>query len=312
MSMRYRWIWLLIIAGGLALTQTRAQEQDPPKTAPADEEVLSIETNLVVLNVTITDARQRYVSGLKLEDFKILENNLPQRVLTLGLEETSFATAILLDTSGSMENKMTLERAACANFVDGIRVGDVFSIYSFGGTKVRELQDFTEIRDIPDSVWDLRAEGQTPLYDALVKASEALAKRPERRRAILIVSDGADTQSRATLDQALRKALAAHIAVYGVDMSDAAVYGTAPRDPGAEVLKSISEKTGGRFFRTPGGSKLREAFASIVDELRNQYTLTYESSNDRMDGRWRTVEVRVARPQLTVRSRQGYFARKKS
>ncbi|HKX31981.1 MAG TPA: VWA domain-containing protein [Blastocatellia bacterium] len=310
--MNCRWIWLLIMTCGLALTPTRAQEQDPPKTAPAEEEVLSIETNLVVLNVTITDARQRYVAGLKVEDFKILENNTPQRVLTLGLEETSFATAILLDTSGSMENKMTLERAACANFVDGIRTGDLFAIYSFGGTKVRELQEFTEIRDIPDSVWDLRAEGQTPLYDALVTASEALAKRPERRRAILIVSDGADTQSRASLDQALRKALAAHIAVYAVDMSDASVYGTPLRDTGAEVLKSVSAKTGGRFFRTPGGSKLREAFASIVDELRNQYTLTYESSNERMDGRWRTVEVRVARPQLTVRSRQGYFARKKS
>ncbi|MBK8316802.1 MAG: VWA domain-containing protein [Acidobacteria bacterium] len=299
--------------------QTPVQKQQEPQkkacAAGPDDEIISLETNLVVLNVTVTDARagarERYVSGLQAEDFNVFEDNARQKIESFGFEETPFASAILLDTSASMERKLSLERAACANFVEGIREGDCFAIFSFGNAKVRKLQDFTEIRDIPDAVWDMRADGNTPLYDAIAQASEALAGRRERRRAILIVSDGADTQSRVSLDQALRKALAAHVLVYSVDMSDASVYGSAGRDSGAEVLKSLAVKTGARFFKSPGGSQLREAFSSTVEELRHQYTITYESTNDRQDGKWRAVSVKVKDPLLNLRTRQGYYARKK-
>jgi Ca-activated chloride channel family protein len=171
------------------------------------------------------------------------------------------------------------------------------------------LQDFTESRDVHPLVWEARAEGETPLYDGLVKAAEALAKRPERRRAILLVSDGADTKSRATLEEAMRKVITSGVAVYAVDLSDSALY-RGLSNQGAEVLKTLATKTGGRFFRTPGGSKLRDAFAQAVEELRNQYTITYEPTNDRQDGRWRVVQVRVTNPKLNVRTRQGYQARK--
>lgn len=312
--MRRSYTLLLLLAFGLAVAPTLAQQQDLQKNSEnnseSNDETIALETNLVMLNVTITDMKERYISGLKLEDFSILEDSSPQQVISFGFEETSFAAVILLDASGSMEKKLTLERAACANFIDRIRDGDTFSIYSFGGMKVKKLQDFTEVRDIPDSVWDMRAEGNTPLYDAIVRAAEALSKRKERRRAILIVSDGADTQSKATLEQAMRKAIASYASIYAVDMSDSSVYGAVPRDNGAEVLKAMATKTGGRFFRTPGGNKLREAFASTVDELRHQYTITYESSNERRDGRWRSIEVKIARPKLNVRTRQGYYARK--
>jgi Ca-activated chloride channel family protein len=307
--MRCRFILLPLLAFGLAITSIQAQQQDPQKSSGSEDEVISLETNLVVLNVTITDLKDRYVSGLKIDDFRILEDNSPQNIVNFGYEETPFAAAILLDSSASMEKKLTLERAACANFVDGIREGDSYSIYSFGGARVKRLQDFTEVRDIPDSVWDMKAEGNTPLYDAVIKAAEALAKRSERRRAILLVSDGSDTQSKATLEQAMRKIVQAHIMVYAVDMSDSTLYGSTPRDNGAEVMKAMATKTGGKFFRTPGGSKLRDAFANTVEELRHQYTISYISSNDREDGRWRDVEVRVARPKLNVRARQGYYAR---
>jgi Ca-activated chloride channel family protein len=309
--MRRRFTLLLLLAVGFGINSTRAQQQDPQKSSNPEEEVISLETNLVVLNVTITDPKDRYVTDLKAEDFNVLEDNSPQNILSFGFEETPFAAVILLDASASMEKKLTLERAACANFVNGIREGDKFSIYSFGGTKVKKLQDFTEVRDIPDSVWDMKAEGNTPLYDAIVRAADALARRPERRRAILVVSDGADTQSKATLDRAMRKMVGAYISLYAVDMSDATIYGAPPRDNGAEVMKTMAAKTGGKFFRTPGGNKLREAFASTVDELRRQYTLTYESSNDLQDGRWRSVEVRIGRPKLNVRTRQGYYAQKR-
>lgn len=310
--MRRSFAILLLLAFGLTLLPSSARLQDPPPKPPPpqDENTISLDTDLVVLNVTIKDAKNRYVPGLKREDFKVHEDRTQQKILDFSFEETPFAAVILLDTSASMEKKLSLERAACSQFVAGIRDGDTVAIYSFGGMKVKTLQDFTEVRDVPDSVWSMKAEGETPLYDALVKAAEGLAKRPERRRAILVVSDGADTKSKATLDQAMRKITGAHAAVYAVDLSDATVYGAQPRDNGAEVMKTIAEKTGGQFFRTAGGSKLRDAFADTVEELRHQYTLTYESTNDRFDGKWRAIEVRISQPQFTVRTRQGYYSQK--
>jgi Ca-activated chloride channel homolog len=313
--MHRRFVIALFLIFGLILSPINAQ-QDPekkpdPGAAPGDD-TISVETNLVVLNVTISDLQDRYVPDLKSADFRILEDSKQQEILSFSFEETPFAAAILLDASESMQHKLTLGRAACANFVEGIREGDTFAIYTFSGTKVKKLQDYTEVRDIPDSVWDLEAKGETPLYDAIFQAAEDLAKRPERRRAILIASDGADTKSGVSLDQAVKKAIAANAMIYAIDMTDSAVNNTNLRERNAEVMKSMAVKTGGIFFRTPGGGKLREAFANAVTELRNQYTLTYSSSNDRLDGRWRTIDVRVARPQLNIRTKQGYYASKKS
>lgn len=323
--MRRRFALLLLLAFAFALTATSAHQQEPKKknevrqdpkqkteTLPAEQdETLTFDTNLIVVNVTITDDKDRYVSGLKREDFSVFEDKSPQKIVNFSYDENPFSVVILLDVSLSMQNKLSLARAACANFVNGLRDGDTFAIYSFGGLKVKTLQDFTEVRDVPDSVWDMKPDGETPLYDAIAKAADALAKRPESRRAILVVSDGADTRSKATLDQALRKSLAAQASIYGVDMTDAAVFRSQPRDNGAEVMKELAAKSGGKFFPVAGGSKLRDAFANTIEELRHQYTIGYESNNERFDGRWRAIEVKLNKPLLNVRSRQGYYAQKK-
>lgn len=310
-------ILVLLIACAPALPSMRAQQQeqqkpqDPQKKQEPQEETISVETSLVVLNATITDAAGQHVSGLKEKDFKVFEDGVQQKIQLFNVDEMPFASAILLDASGSMERKMSFSRAACASFIDGIREGDVYAIYSFAGSKVKLHQDFTEVRDVPDSIWDMRADSLTPLYDAIVKASEALAQREERRRAIMLVSDGGDTNSRASLDDAVRKSSGANVTVYAVDLSDANVYKTGAKDFGMEAMKSLTAKTGGRFFKTPGGTALRDAFADTVEELRKQYTLGYDSTNEKQDGKWRAIEVRVSRPDLSIRTRQGYYARKK-
>jgi len=318
---------LLLLAFFVALATTRAARQDPQtpqkknpqqqqkpepekKTEPEDD-VIKVETNLVVLNVTVTDFGEQYVADLKAEDFKVFEDGVEQKTQGFGFDEMPFAGAILLDASGSMEHKLTHARAACARFVEGIREGDVFSIYKFGGTKVKLLQDFTEVRDIPDSVWEMRADSLTPLYDAVVTASESLSKREERRRAIVLVSDGGDSNSRASLDEAVKQSTNAGASIYAVNLSNSGLYKTPGHDPGVEAMKNLAAKTGGRFFSTPGGQALRDAFASTVEELRRQYTLSYESSNEKQDGKWRKIEVRVSKPGLNVRTRQGYYAAKK-
>jgi len=292
--------------GALSPLYTQERGQNPTTPKP-DENTLGVETSIVVVNATIRNQNRQYVPGLTRQNFTILEDNIRQEILSFNDEVNPFAGVILLDVSGSMENKLSLVRAACAAFVDRLGEGDSFAIYSFGDSKVRLLQDFTLIRDIPDAVWDLRAKGMTTLYDAIVTAADALDRRPEQRRAILVVSDGADTQSRASLDQATRRAVEAQLIVYAIDLSDG---GAGPINSGAAVLKSLTSRTGGRLFTSPGGSRLREAFDQTIDELRHQYTLTYAPTNDRKDGRWRTIEVRIDRPGLDIRTREGYWARR--
>jgi Ca-activated chloride channel family protein len=286
------------------------EKQPEEKVEEKSDDTISVETSVVVLNVTVTDFNENFVGGLKRNDFTILEDKFPQPISDFSVEVKPFAAAILLDASGSMGNKMSLARSACTTFVEGLREDDVFAIYSFTGMKVKQVQDFSDIHDISDFLWDVRPDGMTPMYDALVKAAEDLLKRPERRRVILLLSDGADSTSKATLEEVIRKTTDVGITVYCVDLSDRAVYKTTPRDNGPEVMKNLAQKTGGRFYLSPGGGALREAFAQTIEELRNQYTLTYEPRNDKKDGKWRAVEIQLKNPALKARTRLGYYAAK--
>lgn len=318
----FRSRFLLVLTGILLALGCSFAQQPPAKkknqdVAPAkaqenpeEEQVLKVETTQIVLNAIVTDAFDKHVTGLKAEHFRLSEDQVPQQIVSFGMEQVPFVAAILLDLSGSMGNKMSLARAACARFAAGIRVGDSIALYGFTGTKVKLMQDFSEVRDLDPIIWDTDPKDETPLYDAIVTASEALGKREEQRRAILLISDGADTRSKASFDDAVRAASLANVMIYAVDMSEAA-FGRGPaKDAGSQVLKDFSLKTGGRFFPSPGGGKLRDAFEEAIDELRNQYTLVYESTNDKQDGKWRTIELTSKNPSYKVRTRQGYYAAK--
>jgi Ca-activated chloride channel family protein len=154
----------------------------------------------------------------------------------------------------------------------------------------------------------LRAKGMTRLNDAVVDAAKALAGRPEMRKAIVILSDGMDTSSRASSDKAIESALGIGATIYAVDMS--ATGNGSDNHQSVAVLKSFAEKSGGRFVGTPGGPALRDAFANIADELGHQYTIAYRPLNQTRDGKWRKLNVKVSRPELLVRTRKAYRAAK--
>ena len=273
-----------------------------------EDEVVRVNAELVVLNVTVTDGSGQYAHKLSHRDFKILEDGVEQRVTLFSVEETPFAAAILLDTSGSMENRLTLARAAAVRFLDGLREEDVASIYHFD-SKVEQLSDFSPGRDLPPLAYDLNSKGMTALNDAVVRASKDLAKRPEKRKAIILLSDGADTKSSATSEKALNAALEANATIYTVDMSDPQL-NQAARMSAAGTLKNFANKSGGRFVSKPGGRALDEAFRAILQELSNQYTLGYRPQNSARDGRWRAIQLKLSRPELTARTRSGYRAPK--
>ena len=274
-----------------------------------DDEIITVDSSTVVLNATITDLGGKPARGLKQLQFKIFEDGKEQKIDFFEAEKTPFAAIILLDTSGSMEARVSLARSAAINFLDGLRSDDMTAIYNFD-SKVSVVQDFSNSRDISDKAFDLKAYGYTVLNDAIYKAAQELEKRPEKRRAIIVLSDGADTRSGSSADKALKAALTANATIYTVDMS-AINTGGSDRLQNQGVLKHFAEKTGGIFIPTPGGTAMREAFKNIVEELGVQYTLGYQPLNTVKDGKWRAIELRVARPNLNIRTRKGYNAPKK-
>jgi Ca-activated chloride channel family protein len=263
-----------------------------------------VESELVLLNVTVTDKQGRYVHKLTRPDFKVFEDGREQPITVFSMEQTPFAAAILLDTSGSMEGRVTLARAAAIRFLDGLREEDVASVYHFH-TDVEQLQDFSAGRDLPPMAYGLSSRGMTALNDAVVRAAKDLAARPEKRRAIVVLSDGLDTKSSATAEKALQAALSAHATIYTVDMMDPSA-NAVERMKSAGALKNFAGKSGGRYVSSPGGQALDQAFGSILDELSNQYTLGYRPLNRAKDGRWRSIELKLSRPDLSTRTRDGY------
>jgi Ca-activated chloride channel family protein len=207
-----------------------------------------------------------------------------------------------------MEERFSLARSAAIRFLDGLRPEDVAAVYRFD-SKVERVQEFSGGRDLAPTAYAIRAKGMTTLNDAIVEASKTLADRPEQRKAIVILSDGMDTYSKASSGKALESALAIGATIYAVDMSALDVGGSAKHQSAAS-LKEFAEKTGGRFVSTPGGPALRDAFSGIAEELGHQYTIAYRPTNKKRDGKWRTLEVKLSREDLTVRTRKGYRAPK--
>jgi Ca-activated chloride channel family protein len=140
-------------------------------------------------------------------------------------------------------------------------------------------------------------------------AASDLSGRSEKRRAIIVLSDGADTKSSASADKALTNALAANATIYTVNMMPSDV--RRPDQIAAiGALKDFASRSGGTYVATPGGQALSDAFTKIIEELRNQYTIAYKPSNRVRDGRWRTIELKLSRSDLNIRTRKGYRKRK--
>ncbi len=273
-----------------------------------DDDVINVESSIVVLNTTITDKDGKPVAGLKQSQFKVFEDGKEQTVNFFAAEETPFAAVILLDTSGSMEGRISMARSAAITFLGGLRLDDNVAIYNFD-YQVSLVQDFSNSRDVLDKVFDLKANGMTVLNDAIYEAAQVLSKRTEKRRAIIVLSDGADTKSKYGDSKVLKAAIDAGATIYTVDMSAIEMNGR-ERMQSQSVLKNFAEKSGGKFIAASGGVALRQAFAEIVGELGSQYTLTYSPTNIAKDGKWRAIEVRVSKPNLTIRTRKGYNAPK--
>ena len=300
--MRYAVAVLIVACLGAALA---AQQRQPPKIRSG--------IDLVSLSVSVIDAGGKYVTELAQEDFEVFEDGAKQSISFFSRKQQPIALAILLDTSNSMEEKLTTAQEAAVGFAKRLQHDDVAEVIDFS-SQVRTLQGFTnDAQALERAIRSTNADGSTALYNAIYISLKDLSKiraRTEdeiRRQAIVVLSDGDDTSSLLPYEEVLDLAKRSETAIYTIGLREQRD-GSRPNFKEAEyVLKQLAQETGGRSFFPTSVHELPKIYEQISQELSTLYSIAYTPKNPLRNGAWRRIVVRVAKPGLLARTRQGYF-----
>ena len=279
-------------------------------------DVIKMTTDQVIINITVKDPKGKYITGLDKRAFKLLEDGQGQEITDFRNEDAPLAVSVMIDTSGStLASDLNRINKSVLDLANRLDPDDVLAIYTFGEGGAQQIRDFaSSVNDLKPLLKQLRGQGDSPMYDAVLRATQDLKKRPERRRVLILISDGADTTSQKTLHEAGRDTFLAGVAIYSIDLVNSK--GEAKRSPerqsGATALRQLAEETGGKYITANGGffttsrGQLKKIFTDLIDELHKQYTIAYESANSRSAGRWRTIRVNLEQSDLSARTRLGY------
>ena len=295
---------LLVLASGSAL-----RAQGPPRPP-----VFGTGIEVINLNVSVTDARGRYITDLTKNDFAVFEDGVRQELSIFNHEDIPISLVLMIDTSASMDEKLPTARAAAIRFVGTLRPQDNAQIMQFND-RTTILQDFVADHDALDSaISRTEAAGPTALHNALYVALKELEKQKTqalRRRAIVLLSDGEDTASLVSDDQVLDLARKTEINIYAISLRPRRMQdrNAVKFSQAAHLLTALTQDTGGQVHFPNSLSELDAVYDRIAEELRTQYSLGYVSNNGRRDGKWRRIVVRIpAREDIQVRHKLGYFA----
>jgi Ca-activated chloride channel homolog len=315
---------LLLASLTVAATVTQAQKPKPKPTPPRDDDQESITTFIrrVRLPITVVDKKGQFVSGLTRNDFLVFEDKVPQQVETfsddLG-EALPLYVAVLMDTSPSTAGKLRFEQESAKNFIYAVvRPRRDRVLFATFDDEINLRQDFTDKLDLLDKAVDgVKQLGkQTALFDAVWQFCDEKLRSVAGRRVMVIVTDGEDTYSRASIRDAIEIAQRTETTIFTIS-TKAGFLSTVPgveagqvKDQNDRGLVTLAEETGGVAFFTGDMLTLERSFTKISKELRAQYLLTYKPLNDRYDGSFRKIEVRLAagRGGLKIRTKHGYKA----
>jgi Ca-activated chloride channel homolog len=269
--------------------------------------------DIVSLNVTVTDSANHYITDLEEGDFSVFEDGVKQKLTFFSRRQQPIALSLLLDSSASMEQHLPTLQTAATNFVQRLKVNDIAQVVDFD-SKVDIRQSFTTNKtDLQAAIEQTSAGGSTSLHNAIYIALKELRKvravneEDVRRQALIVFSDGEDTSSLVSFEEVLDLAKRSETAIYAIALRGSDTQAKGFRE--AEfVMRTLSQETGGRAFFPAKIDDLAGVYAQIADELASQYTLGYASANQRRDGAWRRVLVQVARPNITPRTKKGYYA----
>ena len=269
--------------------------------------------DIVSLNVTVTDAATHYITDLEEGDFLVFEDGIKQNVTFFSRRQSPIALSLLLDSSASMEEHLSVLQQAATNFVHKLKSNDIAQVIDFD-SRVEIRQGFTGNQaELDTAISQLAAGGSTSLHNAIYIALKELRKvravneEDVRRQALIVFSDGEDTSSLVSFDEVLDLAKRSETSIYTIALRGSDVQAKGFRE--AEfVMRTLAQETGGRAFFPAKIDDLNGVYTQIADELASQYTLGYTSANPRRDGAWRRVVIQVSRPNVTPRTKKGYYA----
>jgi Ca-activated chloride channel family protein len=282
-------------------SQGGAQHTVPP--------TFSSRSDLVVLNVAVTDRRGAYVDGLTAEAFTVNEDGRQQQVRLFAAEEAPVTAGLLVDASASMESSRSLVIAAAGTFVDAHKPGDEIFALTFN-ERVRSALDadapFTDNSAmLRIALWrSFSRPGRTALYDAILTGLTYLERGSHQRHALVIVADGGDNASTATFEQALRRAQSSNAVIYAIVFRD-----PLDRDANPGRLRRLARESGGEAFEPRGRDNISDVVTQIASAIRQSYTIGFVPVDAVADGRLRRIRVSVRAPghgDLRVRTRSAY------
>jgi VWFA-related protein len=306
-----------ILALGIAVwaaEQKPAQQPPSPVVQQSDEPTrIQVDVTRVSMLYTVTDRKGRFITNLAKDDFEVFEGKKGQNILEFNAEsDLPLRLAILIDTSNSIRERFKFEQEASIEFLNNVVHSnqDRAMVVSFD-TSAELVSDLVaDTESLATAIRRLRPGGGTAMYDAIYFAcrDKLSQDQPKHkfRRAIVILSDGDDNQSRYTRDQSLEMAQKADVVVYAISTNISRI-----ESDGDKVLKYLTQETGGRAFFPFKVEDLEQSFENIANELRHQYNISYRPEPLKTDGLFHPVDLRVkGRKDLVVHVRKGYYAPK--
>jgi VWFA-related protein len=291
----------------------------PRPKAPEKAEVLPkanirVDSTLVLIPVTVTDPMNRFVTGLEKENFRLYEDKKEQDITQFSSEDAPLSVGVIFDCSGSMGHKLEKSRLAVSQFFKTANPEDEFFLVQFSDT-ASLAQAFTRnLEEIQNRLTFTRSKGRTALLDAVYLGLHEMKRAKNPRKALLIISDGGDNNSRYTENEIKDLVKEADTQIYAIGIyEDAGARGRTPEEAsGPALLTEIAEQTGGRQYSVDNLNELPDVAAKIGVELRNQYVLGYSPGNLQHDGKYRHVLVKIVPPRglppLRPFWRLGYYA----
>jgi len=305
-------------AAAPASVPMEATPQAKPQATPSAEVEtgdfrIGVAVDLVNLIFTATDKRGHFIKDLKQEDLRLLDEGKPPLRIQAFESETGLPlrVGLLIDASNSIRERFRFEQDSAVEFLHQVVRPKSDQAFVIGFDSVAELtQDYTDNADeLAHGIRILRPGGGTALHDTIFTACEKLGKarvKSSARRAIILLSDGDDNQSRHSREEAIEAALRAEVIIYVIDTAV-----TESNSKGEKILRRYADATGGRVFFPMGLQDVSTAFNQIQDELRSQYVLAYKPENFVQNGNYRSITLDVPkRPNVRIRVRKGYYAPK--
>ncbi len=290
-----------------------------PETPPAGQQGVEVQgpvrtqVDLITLTVTVTDTYGRYVSGLGKGAFTVLDEKKPQVITYFSDDDSPVSVGVIFDVSGSMSgDKVKRARDALAKFIQTSHNSDEYFLIAFNSRAQLLLDKTRDGNSVLDKLMFVHTRNNTALYDACYLGVEKVQRGTHAKRALLLISDGQDNNSRYTFNELRRLLKESDVTLYGIGILSGSDAGSSLGMEGQGILDELAGVSGGKAFFPRSAAEMDDIFEQIALELRHQYSIGYTPTNFSNDGRWHKVKVKVnpprGLPRLFVRAKEGYYA----